>query len=471
MKAHKGYAVMIAAVASLGGILFGYDTAVIAGSIGFIEQHFGLSPALVGWAVSSALLGCLIGAMTAGRTADAIGRKKTLIISAVLFAVSAVFSAIPPNFAIFILARIVGGIGIGFASIVVPMYISEISPPSIRGVLTSFYQVAITLGILIIYIVNYYISTLGDESWGVDVGWRYMLGSEVLPALLFFLLLWAIPESPRWSALKGDRSRSLGVLSKITGSRKEAEGQLAEIEQSIQEERKAEEGKLLEKAWRPAIFVGIGLAILQQVSGINVIMYYATEILNDFRIGSGENAGFFQSMLIGVVNFLSTFIAVMTIDKFGRKSLLVAGSVGMAVFMTTVGVMIYMQAINVGLLLSIFGYIVCFAFSWGPIAWILISEIFPNRIRGKVMSLCIFVLWLSNIVVSQTFPMLNENTFLQQQFNGAFPFIVYGIFCLLCIPFAMKFVPETKHKTLEEIERLWSKRGTDWTVKTTATRK
>lgn len=448
------YPILIAMVASIGGILFGYDTAVIAGAIGSLNEYFDLTPAMSGWAVTSALLGCLIAALIASRVADKVGRKKTLVLSGILFAVSAILSAIPPNFTFFIFARMIGGVGIGLASIVVPMYISEVSPKKHRGVLTSFYQVAITLGILVIYFVNFRISEMGDSAWHVSMGWRFMLGSEVIPAVLFIVLLAFIPETPRWLVLNGKVEQAKGVLSKIGSKSNEVIDQINEIKGTV-DDQKGKEYKLLSKVWMPAIIVGVGLAILQQASGINVIMYYSTQIFNEFQIGGTENAGFYQSVLIGLVNFLATFIAIAFIDKVGRKPILIVGSIGMAISMTGVGVMIYNDLINVLILILIFIFIISFAFSWGPIAWILISEIFPNRLRAKVMSLSIFVLWFSNIVVAQTFPMINENPSLQAIFNGAFPFLVYGVFCIICIPFVIFLVPETKGKSLEEIEDEW----------------
>ncbi|KGX93212.1 D-xylose transporter [Pontibacillus halophilus JSM 076056 = DSM 19796] len=458
MNHPKAYATMIAIVAAIGGILYGYDTAVINGSVGFVESYFNLGASAVGWAVSSALVGSLIGASTAGKLADRLGRKKTLLIAATLFGLSAIFSAIPPNFTVFFMARIVGGIGMGIASIVTPMYISEIAPNSMRGLLGSFYQVAVTFGILTIYFVNYEIVSVGSEAWNVNNGWRYMFASELIPALLFFLLLWGIPESPRWLAMQNNREKTLSVLQRFFHKKEDAEHQLRDIEKGLEEEEGKSGQGILSKKWRLPLFVGIGLAFLQQVSGINVIMYYATEFLGDFNIGTGENSSYLQSVYIGLVNFLATFIATATLDKFGRKTLLIIGSTGMALSMTIVGIMIYMQAVTYTLMVFIFLYIICFAFSWGPIAWVLLSEIFPNRIRGKVMSISVFVLWSSNILVSQTFPMMNQNGFLQSTFNGAFPFLVYGVFCLLCIPFSIKFVPETKGRSLEDIERMWNER-------------
>ncbi|WP_280771668.1 sugar porter family MFS transporter [Salipaludibacillus daqingensis] len=460
MNNKNSYPILIAMVASIGGILFGYDTAVIAGAIGSLQVYFDLSPAMVGWAVSSALLGCLIAALLAAKVADNFGRKKTLMIAGVLFGVSAILSAIPPNFAFFILARMIGGIGIGLASIVVPMYISEISPKKNRGVLTSFYQVAITLGILIIYFVNFRVSESGNAAWNVEMGWRIMLGSEVIPAIIFIVLLFFIPETPRWLVLNGDLLRGQEVLKKIGSTESESKEKVKEIQSTIQLDKENKKYKLFSKTWKPALFVGVGLAILQQASGINVIMYYATEIFNEFQIGGTENAGFYQSVLIGLVNFLATFIAIIFIDRVGRKPILIFGSIGMAISMSAVGLMIYMQIINFFILILVFMYIIFFAFSWGPIAWILISEIFPNKLRAKVMSISVFVLWFSNIVVAQTFPMINDNATLQSVFNGAFPFLVYGLFCLIAIPFSIYYVPETKNKSLEEIEEQWKTQTT-----------
>lgn len=448
------YIILACAAAALGGILFGYDTAVIAGSIGYYSEYFGLSNTMVGFSVSSALIGCVIGAKVTGYFSDRFGRKKTLILSAVLFGVSAIFSAIPPNFEIFVLARILGGIGVGMASLMVPMYISEIAPAKTRGILVTFNSIAVTFGILVVYFVNYQIAAAGDTAWNVQEGWRWMFASELIPVAIFLLSLMFVPESPRWLVKKGRSEEALAILKKARSSTVEANIELQAIESSlvVEAENRKKAISLLNPALRMPLFIGITLAFIQQASGINVVFYYATEILKQFNIGEGENAAFFQSVLLGLVNFGATFIALFTVEKFGRKKLMTIGSVGIGFAMILIGINIFVGNMGTLLLVLIFAYITLFAFTFGPVVWLLIAEIFPTEVRAKAMGVCVMALWLFNIIVAQTFPMINGNEYLNEVFNGAFPFLLYGAIALVSIPFCLKFVPETKGKTLEQIQ-------------------
>ena len=436
---------MLTAVAALGGLLFGYDTAVISGAIGFLQIKFELSAAMKGWAASSAIIGCIFGAMFAGWTADRIGRKKVLLLTAVLFAVSAVGSAIPANLSQFAIFRFIGGLGIGAASMVSPLYITELAPAKIRGKLVSYYQLAIVLGILLIFFVNSIIQGSGDETWNVEYGWRYMLGSEVLPAVLFFVAMLFVPESPRWLTKEKRDDEALAVLSNINGPAK-ANEILQEVKETLQEE-KGTLSELFAGRFRKAIFVGIVLSVFSQVQGINAIMYYAPEIFKE--VGSGTGAAFQQTVIVGIINVVFTFVAIRLVDKAGRKALLLGGGAGMAISLLLVGMAFYFKWPGMLLLIFILTYIACFAASFGPVTWVVISEIFPIKMRGVAMSVATFALWVAVYLVTQLFPML---------LKGVGPAITFWIFCAMAVLgffFTLTQVPETKEKTLEEIEHSW----------------
>ncbi|MTI33390.1 D-xylose transporter XylE [Xanthovirga aplysinae] len=451
------FVIGITLVATLGGLLFGYDTAVISGAIGSVRTYFGLTAIQMGWAASSALVGCIIGAFLAGPLSNKFGRRPSLIIGAILFLVSAIGSALPEQFTVFIIYRIIGGAGVGIASMLSPMYIAEIAPAPIRGRLVSFNQFAIVFGIMLVYFVNYFIALQGDNSWNIEEGWRWMFGSEAIPALIFLIFLFFVPESPRWLALNGATDRAYQTLKRIIGPSK-AKDELRAIDDSIQISKKTRVH--LKEILRPAIIkvllIGIGLSVLQQVTGINVFLYYAPEIFK--KMGSGNDAALLQTVVVGVVNMAFTVVAILTVDKFGRKPLMVWGSLGMGICILAIGFAAYFQNTEVWLLLFILGYIAFFALSLGPVTWVLLSEIFPNRVRGITLSIAVAAQWISNFVVSQTFPMMMENESLLAKFNGAFPFWVYGVMCVVSVFFNKYLVPETKNKSLEEMEALWEEK-------------
>ena len=450
-----GYVITLTFIAALGGLLFGYDTAVISGAIGFLRTHFGLSAAQTGWAASSALVGCIVGAGIAGEFSDAFGRKKALMLAAFLFTVSGIWSAIPTTITEFNIARILGGVGIGMASLLSPLYISEISPAAIRGRLVSFNQLAIVSGILIVYFANYFIAGLGDEAWNVDRGWRWMFGSEALPAALFFLSLFAIPESPRWLVKQNRADRAGAVLTRIGGSM-QAASELQAIRETINEEA-GRFGDLFRPPLRRAMVIGIILAILQQITGINVFMYYAPEIFKG--LGSGTDVALLQTVVIGIFNVTFTLLAIRTVDRLGRRPLLIIGSVGMGTSLVGLGVAAALGSTAAWVLMFVLGYIACFAMSLGPVVWVVIAEIFPTKIRGRAMAVATLLLWAANYCVSQTFPIINESEWLVAMFHHAFPFWLYAAFCVVMALFVYRVVPETKGKSLEEIERFWHRRG------------
>lgn len=447
------YVALVCVVAALGGLLFGYDTGVIAGAIGFLETHFDLDPSFQkGWVAASALIGCTLGVAIAGMMSDRLGRKKTLILSAVLFFISAVGTALPRNITMFVLFRIIGGVGVGAASITSPMYIAEIAPARIRGRLVSVNQFAIVTGFLVVYLVNYFIALQGSEAWNVQYGWRWMFGSEALPALLLLTALFFVPESPRWLTKYGRREKALGVLERV-GGRNRAQEEIREIEYAIAHESGSLK-MLLAPGMRIVLVIGIVLAVLQQVTGINVFLYFGAEIFK--KMGSETNAALLKEVVVGAVNLSFTVVAIWTVDRVGRKPLMLIGSAGMGISLAAMGLAAYVQSTTgMWLLVFMLGYIACFALSVGPVTWVILSEIFPTRIRGRAMGIATVFLWTANYVVTQTFTIMDESPALVETFHHAFPFWLYGVMCVLLFLFVLRFVPETKGKTLEEIEKYW----------------
>ncbi|MAZ41658.1 MAG: sugar porter family MFS transporter [Cyclobacteriaceae bacterium] len=440
------YTYLISAVAAFGGLLFGYDTAVIAGAIGYLEVQFELSPMLTGWAASSAIWGCVFGALFAGALSDKYGRKKVLLLSGLLFTLSALGSAVPDNLTQFVMARFIGGLGVGSASMLSPLYISEIAPAKIRGMLVTLYQLAIVFGINIIYIVNYLIANTHDQVWNVQLGWRYMLGSEGIPAILFFILLFFVPESPRWLVKENRSEEALKILNQINRP-EETHRILEEIKETVNEE-KGSFLDLFKPGIRKAMVVGSVLAFFSQVTGINAIIYYAPEIFK--QVGFGSESALFQTMIIGFVNMLFTLVAIRLIDYWGRRTLLIWGLFGIVSCLLGMGMFFYFE-ITSGplLLLFILGFIASFASSLGPIPWVLISEIFPTKTRGTAMSFSIVILWLGVVLITQFFPVLLS------LFGGAFTFWIFMINALILLIFTLILIPETKQKTLEEIQEIW----------------
>ncbi len=455
MKDNKNsilYVVLVSMVAALGGLLFGYDTGVINGAIGPLETHFDLDPQFEkGWVAASALLGCVLGVALAGVLSDRFGRKKVLVVSAILFLISAIGTALPKDITTFIFFRIIGGVGVGAASMTSPMYIAEISPARMRGRLVSVNQLAIVTGFMVVYFVNYFIVQQGDATWNIQYGWRWMFGSESLPAILLLLLLFVVPESPRWLAKQGQSDTALGVLSRIGGA-EYAQAELTEIKKAI-----AQESGSLRQLFQPGmkivLVIGIALAVLQQVTGINVFLYFGTEIFK--KMGSSTNAALIQTVVVGAVNLTFTIIAIWTVDRLGRKPLMIIGASGMAISLLAMGGAAFYQKTDMWILFFMLGYIACFALSVGPVTWVILSEIFPNRIRGRAMAVATVFLWSANYVVTQTFTMMDESQWLTGKFHHGFPFWLYGALSVVLAVFVWRCVPETKGKTLEEIETMW----------------
>ncbi len=463
------YVSLLTLVATLGGLLFGYDTAVVSGTVSsldsFFVDPFGLAEAAansrLGFIVSSALIGCIIGGMSGGIISLKFGRKKGLIIAASLFLISAIGSAMPELFIrpvgeadhtfiyIFVVYRIIGGVGVGLASMLSPMYIAEIAPANIRGKLVSWNQFAIIFGMLVVYFVNYFIARHGDDSWLNSIGWRWMFASETIPAALFLVLLMFVPETPRYLVLRSQPEKALRILQKVNGSETGLKI-LEEIKSTVN----TKSGKIFSFGVL-VIVIGVALSAFQQFVGINVVLYYAPEIFKN--MGSNTDTALLQTIIVGAINLTFTVLAILTVDKFGRKPLQITGALGMAFFMFALGLTFFFQKMGIAALIFMLGYVASFAMSWGPVTWVLLSEIFPNQIRGRAMAIAVAAQWISNYLVSWTFPMMDKSSFLNGLFHHGFSYWIYGVMGLLAALFMWKIVPETKNKTLEEMEHLWKK--------------
>ncbi|MBA9077247.1 D-xylose transporter XylE [Rufibacter quisquiliarum] len=459
-KANAGqnlpYIAGITLIATLGGLLFGYDTAVISGAEKSVQAFLitgqGLSTWVHGVTISSALIGCIIGGAISGVFSSRFGRKKSLIIAAVLFFISALGSGYPEFLFfeegkatmgllyMFNFYRIIGGIGVGLASAVCPVYIGEIAPANLRGRLVSLNQFAIIFGMLVVYFVNWGIAKGQTSEWLNNIGWRYMFLSEAIPAGLFGILLFFVPETPRYFSMVNRDQEALRILTKLNGP-STAQHILADIKNTVEHHS----GKLFSYG-KTVIIIGILLSVFQQFVGINVALYYAPRIFES--MGAGKDASMLQTVVMGVVNVLFTVLAIVTVDKWGRKPLLMVGSVGMAVGMFAISGLAYYEIIGVSTLVFIIIYTASFMMSWGPICWVLIAEIFPNKIRGKAVAVAVAAQWAANYFISATYPSMME-------FSGAFTYGFYGLMSVLSLLFVWKMVPETKGRTLEEMEALW----------------
>lgn len=515
-EASKSYTLKLTLIATLGGLLFGYDTAVISGTVESL-RHFFIEPmglslneanAMEGFVISSALIGCIFGAAMAGWVSQTFGRKKALFAAAVLFLLAAIGSAWPEigfrmpsagdhSFVYhFVAYRILGGIGVGIASMVSPMYIAEIAPPEKRGSLVGLNQFAIIFGMLVVYFVNYFIAKQGDTQWLHETGWRWMFASLAIPSVIFFLLLFIAPETPRWLVMKGRTEKAEGILTKLVGSTM-AKKEIEEIKLSFDNEEPvslkpyyrfmmtwlilfvvgiislslAGVSSALEismivsfiialyvpiKSYGFLIIItGVLLSAFQQFVGINVVLYYAPEIFKS--MGSGTDSALLQTIIVGIINLSFTVLAIMTVDKFGRKPLLITGALVMAISMIGLGTS-FSQGLPGGLkLVFMLTYTAGFAMSWGPVCWVMLSEIFPNSVRSCVMSIAVAAQWVSNFLISWTFPIMDKNDTLVSMFNHGFAYWVYGALAIIAALFVWKRLPETKGKTLEDMEKLWKK--------------
>jgi len=479
-KANYGLVVALSVAATLGGLLFGYDTAVISGATDAITFNF-VTPRhlpeaeanfLSGFAIGCALLGCVLGAAIAGPISTRWGRRAGLLIAGVLFFVSSIGAGFPefgfgahgPDaLPFFIFYRLMGGTAIGMASMLAPMYIAEIAPPSSRGLLVTLQQIAIVVGINLVYFVNYFVQTLGDHDFLMNHGWRYMLASAAIPATLLIIFMLLVPETPRFLVLKDRDDEALALLKRLGGG--DPETTLKEIEASLVQHTRP----LLSYGWL-VLIVGIMLSVFQQVVGINAVLYFAPHMFQN--MGASQNEAYSESAwFVGVTMTLFTLVATATVDRLGRKPLLIAGALIMAAAMLTLGTLFDTHAVSavaqsgaVGTttasyvaIAAVVVYIIGFSFSWGPVTWVMLSEIFPNSIKGKAMSIAVAAQWIANFVVSQTFPMMDGSSSLNAAFNHGFAYWLYGAGAVLAALFVMRFVPETKQRSLEAIEGLWGK--------------
>lgn len=461
MKSYNSaYILGITLVATLGGLLFGYDTAVISGAEKSLQHNFieplGLGAFAHGATVSSALLGCILGGAISGFLSNRLGRKRTLQLAGFLFFTSALGSSYPEFLFfekgeaslsllyMFNFYRVWGGIGVGLASAVCPTYIGEIAPAQIRGRLVSFNQFAIIFGMLVVYFVNWGIANGQTIEWVHETGWRYMFASEAVPAGLFFILLFFVPETPRYLALVNREEKALEVLKKINVNADHAKNILAEITATVSSTVKAK----IFSYGKKVIIIGILLSVFQQFVGINVVLYYAPRIFES--MGVARDASMLQTIVMGLVNVIFTVVAILTVDKWGRKPLLITGSIGMAVGMIAMAILSYMSIFSILTLFFIIIFTASFMMSWGPICWVYISELFPNKIRGQAVAVAVAFQWLANFLISSTYPGMME-------FSSAFTYGFYGAMAILSAIFVWKMVPETKGKSLEEIEKIWKK--------------
>ena len=456
-----GYLVFLSVVAALGGFLFGY--AVISGTIAQVTEQFGLDALQQGWYVGCALIGSIIGVLFAGILSDKFGRKSTMILSAILFSTSAIGCAVSTDFNQLVIYRIIGGVGIGVVSIISPLYISEVAVAQYRGRLVSLYQLAVTIGFLGAYLVNYqllgYSMSNPDVSTGwwnlvfVSEVWRGMLGMETLPAIMFFIIIFFIPESPRWLILKGREEKATNILERIYTSSKEALFQLTETKSVLSSESKSEWKLLLQPGIRKAVIIGVCIAVLGQFMGVNAVLYYGPSIFENAGLSGGDSL--FYQVLVGLVNTLTTVLALVIIDKVGRKKLVYYGVSGMVISLVLIATyFIYGESWGISsifLLIFFLFYVFCCAVSICAVVFVLLSEMYPTRVRGLAMSIAGFALWIGTYLIGQLTPWMLQNL------TPAGTFILFAIMCVPYMLIVWKLVPETTGKSLEEIERYWMK--------------
>ena len=458
-----GYLIFLSVVAALGGFLFGYDTAVISGTIAQVTQLFQLDTLQQGWYVGCALVGSIVGVLFAGILSDKLGRKLTMVISAVLFSTSALGCALCADFTQLVIYRIIGGVGIGVVSIVSPLYISEVSVAQYRGRLVSLYQLAVTVGFLGAYLVNYQLLAWAESGTQLSVDWlnkvfitevwRGMLGMETLPAILFFIIIFFIPESPRWLIVRGKDLKAVNILERIYNSITEAKSQLKETKSVLTSETRSEWSLLMKPGIFKAVIIGVCIAILGQFMGVNAVLYYGPSIFENAGLSGGDSL--FYQVLVGLVNTLTTVLALVIIDKVGRKKLVYYGVSGMVVSLILIGLYFLfgdsLEVSSLFLLIFFLFYVFCCAVSICAVVFVLLSEMYPTKVRGLAMSIAGFALWIGTYLIGQLTPWMLQNLT---------PAGTFFLFALMCVPYMLivwKLVPETTGKSLEEIERYWTR--------------
>lgn len=434
-----GYIVRVSGVAALGGFLFGFDTAIVSGAIPYLQRYFHLNQAALGGAVSSILIGCGAGALLAGPLAEARGRRWVLLACALLFALSGLGAALAQNLSAFVLLRLVGGLGVGAAALVSPMYIAEMAPAQWRGRLVSLYQLAIVLGVLLAYCANYGLAGMGANNW------RWMFASQVAPALLFGSLLLLVPETPRWLAKQGRLAEARQVLDR-TGGAAFGQHELEAIQQSFRQESASEWRELVSRRYRPVVLLGISLAVFQQVTGINAILYYAPIIFRQTGLATVDSLR--QTIGIGAANVVAALVAIGLVDKVGRRRLLLVGSVLMGLSLVVVAACFTTHYFaHYVVVLAMLVYVGAFGATLGAVTWVYLAEVFPNRIRGLALAAATLLLWLADFIVAYAFPVMVE------RLGTAATLLTYAGFCGLAFVYVLAKVPETKGKSLEQIEQ------------------
>jgi SP family xylose:H+ symportor-like MFS transporter len=457
---NKLYLLGITAISALGGLLFGYDTGVINGAQFYLSKYFELDPFMKGWVVASALLGCLVGAIIAGPLSERFGRKNSLILSAILFTLSAYGSGLPEwlpqSVSWLVMFRIIGGLGIGIASMNAPMYIAEIAPPKKRGYLVTYYQLAIVIGFFTVFLATYFIGNNNTEVQNIEDGWRQMFWSEMIPSGLFLILLFLVPKSPRWLVIKGRLKEAKDNLGRIL-SENEVDEEIANIQGTLHKPESNGKINYFSKSILTIIVIGAVLSALQQFTGINAVLYYGADIFEN-ALGYGKDDVLKQQVLLAFVNLIFTFVAMFTVDKLGRKPLIYAGSIGMILGFSMLAITLMQQNLGMLSLIGVLLFVGSFALSMGPVVWVILSEMFPNKIRSLAMSVAVAVQWGANYVVSQSFPMVTDSQINNNAFwNGSLPYFIFIGFILFIMVFTYKYIPETKGRSLEDLEEIWKK--------------
>ncbi|MEE3650355.1 MULTISPECIES: sugar porter family MFS transporter [unclassified Brenneria] len=459
-KHNLAYVLLICSVAALGGLLQGYDTSVISGVIEPLNKHFSLTSSETGWAVSSIVIGCVVGAYLAGKLADRYGRKAALIITVFLMMVSVLGMALATTFTLFIIFRILGGFGIGLASVVSPIYMTEVAPRDYRGRVVTMNMICFVGGQVLVLIVNYLIVRNAEESWIIDLGWRYMLAIGIIPCILFLLFVGFIPESPRWNVMKGRDSAALHTLTRIS-NQEHARHVLQEIKESFITKAPSAEnaglsGRGIHRKGTSFIIIAVMIAMFNQLTGINVIQYFGPTLLMNVT-GNMQEAMYMVTWLAGL-QFIGVLVGMTLVDRYGRRILLLIGSCGTFFCLALTFVTFYFGVRGYASIIGLLGFMFIFGMTWAQIAWTVIGEILPNRLRAVGMGIAYAAMWGSNFVISQIFPVINDHPWLREKFHGGFPLLLFSICCLISWWFVHRYVPETKGVALEKIEELISVR-------------
>ena len=447
--------VQITLIVALGGLLMGYDAATVATSQMYFTQYFNFTPVQQGWVISSAGYGCFLGAISAGYLTSTLSRKYTLILAAVLYIISAAGSGIADSLSVLVCFRIILGLSIGMIAMTSPMYIAEISPPNVRGKMVTYHQLAMVIGFILPFLISLFISG-GHTSHTdkVSFGWRLMFWFEIIPAVVFFAFLFVIPHSPRWLMLKGRDQQALAVLYQLTDDVQESREEYTLIAKSLSESTAPARKLLFKKGLSFALLIGILLAIFQQATGIVAILIYSGEIFSQ-ALGYGPEQALIPQLWVSLVNLIFTFVAIYTVDSWGRKPLLMLGMSGMLLGLLALSFSVYGQQMGVLSLMGVLLFVGTFAMSMGPVVWVILAEIFPNNVRSLAMSIVIGAQCLTSALVTNGFPILHKSDLNTVNFNGALPYLLFASVCVIAILFVWRLVPETKGKTLEEMEQLW----------------